>query len=675
MSTHAHAITLIPTEAIARGPTNRKHFDQTKFDELVQNVRLNGILQAVLVRPHPAKAGRYELVFGERRWRAATMLKLGEMPCTVRELTDAEVLELQIAENKEREHLHELDEAELYERLMQQHGHTAADIAAKVGKDQSYVNKRMVLLKLIPKAKEAFYAGQITLSMALLLARLPDEKAQAEGLKYSQQKDYDGDLPTAFALAHFLRKEFMLALKGAPFDIYDPELTTAGACSACPKRTTNQTDLFGEDMRGDDRCLDGACFKKKVATWEGIEIAKAKQAGQTVLKGLEAEGVGGYSSKFVKLEEKCYEDPKHRTWQQLLAGAIKNGQVKATLAQTRHGLIAAVLRSEALKHSGLAVAEKLSKADEESKKQAKAARVDTERKEFIRSAKVDAVLAQLSAASENGEIGELEWRILADCAARLGGLFGCDELVKRRQLKTKGERSTETLDRIINGPDLDHAALVGLVFELVALRHDDPLHDLAKRYGVELKDVERQARGEFAVSKDPAPKISAGARPEAPQPARVGKQAKAVTANAEGKHAPVAKGRAPVFDGDEVTPGFFTNGVREGKPAPGVLPKADKPFMETLTIPLPKGYSAALYIAEREEGWTCGVDVRTPSAGVGQPMVAAGMTRTDAVVFGTAFVIERLSADMKTPDAMLASVRAWANKHGATKAMLKKAGV
>lgn len=554
---------LLDPAAIVPSPTNpRKHFDPAKLAELTESVKMRGVLQPILVRKHHGIENRFEIVCGERRWRAATAAKIGEMPVMICDLDDEAVLEVQVIENLQRDDLHPLEEAEGYDALMKMHGHTAADIAAKVGKDKSYVNKRMKLLALIPKARETFYANKITPSIALLLARLPDEKAQAEGLKYSQQEDYQGNLPTAADVSHFLKQKFMHGLKSAPFEIHDHELTSAGACSACPKRTTNQTDLFGEDMKGDDRCLDGACYKKKVETWEGLQLAKAKQSGQTVLKGAEAEAVHNYNSKYLRVDQGCDEDPKRRTWKQVLAPAIKHGQIKTALAQTRNGLIAVVSRSEALKHSGLAVAQKMSKAHDEGKAQSKAARVEADRKDFIRSAKVDAVLGRISAAAENGDMGEFEWRILAGCVVDMGGFYVSEDVARRRKLKTKGERPTDTMERVVK--ELDHAQLVCLVFEMLALRHDDPLNDMAKRHGIDLKEVERQAREEFAREKD-----LAGVRSEAAQPARVGKQTKAVTPDAGGKDAPVAKGRAPVFAG-------VMKGVSVGKLAPGVLPKAKK---------------------------------------------------------------------------------------------------
>jgi ParB/RepB/Spo0J family partition protein len=127
----------IPLAAIVVSKTNpRKTIDKVKLDELTANVKLKGIINPILVRP--IKSGLYEVVAGERRFKAAKGAGLAEIPATVKELTDAEALELQVIENNQREDLHPLEEAEGYEALLKcKHAdgskYTVDDIAAKVG--------------------------------------------------------------------------------------------------------------------------------------------------------------------------------------------------------------------------------------------------------------------------------------------------------------------------------------------------------------------------------------------------------------------------------------------------------------------------------------------------------------------------------------------------------------
>jgi ParB/RepB/Spo0J family partition protein len=638
-NTHTHR--LVDTKSIVPSPTNpRKHFDPAKLGELTESVKARGVLQPILVREQAGK-GRFEIVCGERRWRAATAAKINQMPVMVCDLDDEAVLEVQVIENLQRDDLHPLEEAEGYDALMKLHGHTAADIAAKVGKDKSYVLKRMKLLALIPKAREAFYAGKITPSIALLLARVPDEKAQAEGLKYSQEENYDGNLPTAADVSHYLKEKFMLVLKEAPFDIHDATLTSVGACSACPKRTANQTDLFGEDMKGDDRCLDGACYKKKVDAFWLRTKAAAKQNGATVLEGREAEEAVSYNSDFVKLDEKCYEDEKRRTWRQLLGGAMKSQAVKPALARTKEGVVALVPRKEALKHSGLAVAKKLDKANEELKEQARAAKAEARLVEAIRAAKTDAFIEEVERMILQDPMSTALARLLAEGALHLAGHYHCDRVADRREAKTKGERPVDVLRKMTE--HMEMAELLGMVFELcVSVGYDAEADDeIVKVVRVDFDGIERDLRAR-------AKGDSAGARPEASPPARVGKQTKA--AKGCDKDVASAKGRAPVPD---------------STPLAGLL--------ENLVIPLPKGFKAQVQVAQLDGGWSAGYDASTPRQGAGVPMETRGADRKAALTWAVVGILTLLDADMGTPAAVLEQVRAWAAKHGITKADLRKA--
>jgi ParB/RepB/Spo0J family partition protein len=147
----------------------RSRFDTKLIDELAESIKGVGVLQPILVRP-PARRRRYEIVAGERRWLGAKKAGLKEIPATVRELTDEQVLEVQLIENLQREGLHELEEAEGYEELMKLKKISADAVADMVGRSRSYVFKRTKLLALCPEARKAFYAGEIDASKALLIA-------------------------------------------------------------------------------------------------------------------------------------------------------------------------------------------------------------------------------------------------------------------------------------------------------------------------------------------------------------------------------------------------------------------------------------------------------------------------------------------------------------------------
>ncbi|HEU4820897.1 MAG TPA: ParB/RepB/Spo0J family partition protein [Qipengyuania sp.] len=124
----------------------RTHFDETALGELAESIRTRGVIQPIIVRPKPE--GRYELVAGERRWRAAQKAQLHQIPALVRELDDREVMALALIENLQREDLNPVEEARAYRRLSEEEGMTQAEIAAMVDKSRSHVANMQRLLDL-----------------------------------------------------------------------------------------------------------------------------------------------------------------------------------------------------------------------------------------------------------------------------------------------------------------------------------------------------------------------------------------------------------------------------------------------------------------------------------------------------------------------------------------------
>lgn len=164
-------------EQIKLSPLNpRKHFDQEKMRELSQSIKEKGILQPILVRP---SNGKFELVAGERRYKAAQLISLASIPAVIRELDDQQVMEIQIVENLQREDIHPMEEADGYFTLSRK-GYDATKIAEKIGRSVKYVYDRMKLLSLIKEARELFLADKFTAGHAILLARLsPSQQKEA----------------------------------------------------------------------------------------------------------------------------------------------------------------------------------------------------------------------------------------------------------------------------------------------------------------------------------------------------------------------------------------------------------------------------------------------------------------------------------------------------------------
>ncbi|MCA9668832.1 MAG: ParB/RepB/Spo0J family partition protein [Myxococcales bacterium] len=139
----------------------RKRFDGVAIDELARSLSEHGVVQPLLVRP-AQKRGEYVLVAGERRWRAAQKAGLREVPVIIRTIDEAEAFEMALVENIQREDLDPLEEAEAYQRLVDEHGYTQEALAERVGKDRSTVANSMRLLKLPEGARRALADGRIS---------------------------------------------------------------------------------------------------------------------------------------------------------------------------------------------------------------------------------------------------------------------------------------------------------------------------------------------------------------------------------------------------------------------------------------------------------------------------------------------------------------------------------
>jgi ParB family transcriptional regulator, chromosome partitioning protein len=171
----------LPTGSLrpnARNP--RRVFATAELDELVASLRERGIIQPIVVRPLRGIADSYEIVAGERRWRAAQRAGLHEVPVVIIEATDAEALQLAIIENVQRADLNPLEEADGYRALMDEFGNSQEDIARIVGKSRSYVANTLRLLKLSDRVKAYIHSGKLTAGHARMLVGEPNADELAE---------------------------------------------------------------------------------------------------------------------------------------------------------------------------------------------------------------------------------------------------------------------------------------------------------------------------------------------------------------------------------------------------------------------------------------------------------------------------------------------------------------
>lgn len=147
----------------------RQYFDDEALASLTDSIRENGVLQPIIVRRHPDRASEYEIIAGERRWRASQKALLHEVPVVIRDFTDSQALEVAIVENVQRQDLSPLEEAEGYRRLMDEFSHTQEDLGRVVGKSRSHIANTLRLLTLPDEVKSFLEAGHLSAGHARAL--------------------------------------------------------------------------------------------------------------------------------------------------------------------------------------------------------------------------------------------------------------------------------------------------------------------------------------------------------------------------------------------------------------------------------------------------------------------------------------------------------------------------
>jgi len=191
MGAQVHDQRAVPLSALKASRFNpRRDFSDAQLDELATSIRERGLVQPLVVRP-TGETGRFEIVAGERRWRAAQRANLHEVPVVIRALSDQEAIEIAIIENVQREDLNAIEEGEGYHALMQGHGYTQEDLAKVIGKSRSHLANTLRLLKLPKSVQDLVRKGELSAGHARALIGNPDAAAIAarivkEGLTVRQ---------------------------------------------------------------------------------------------------------------------------------------------------------------------------------------------------------------------------------------------------------------------------------------------------------------------------------------------------------------------------------------------------------------------------------------------------------------------------------------------------------
>jgi len=383
------AIENIPLTAMAPWPLNpRQTFDKAAGAELAESIKAQGIITPLLLRPAREKGAagvKYEIIAGERRWRAAKSAGIAHAPALIRDLTDLEALEINLTEQKQRRDLYPLEEAAGYAKFIELHqqagdAFNAEQIAAKIGMSRAYVYNRIKLLDLDAGCQKALTEGKLDPSRALLIARIPVPALQKEALKEILDDTGYGDGAMSYRDARqHIQERYMLALSGAPFDMKDAELVqSAGPCTTCPKRTGNQPDLFG-DVKSRDVCTDPTCFHAKRQAVAERRLDELKAKGKAVITGSAAAGIvrvhdyfdgdqritvgGGY----VALDDTCRDDPKDRKVREVLGKqmeaveVVQDPKTKQLVEVIQTGKLKELLNERGIKTTGQKIAQQAKK--------------------------------------------------------------------------------------------------------------------------------------------------------------------------------------------------------------------------------------------------------------------------------------------------------------------------
>lgn len=272
-------------------PTNpRRRIDETTIESLAASIKTQGILEPLIVRE---KGKTYEIVCGERRYRAAQVAAMTELPCLVRKLSDEQVLDIQIHENLHREDVHPMDEAYGYQFLKETLGCDVKELALRVGKSEGYVLNRLKLNQLIKEAQKDVDDGHLPLVFALELAKYtPDIQKVVYGEVYNKEYKYQGNNYVSVPIkgqtvpwksfVEWINTNVHRLLSKAPFDTKATNLRPDGlACVHCPERTGAAVGLFEPNKVGKkDACLNPACFLAKAKNHVEIRRRELAELGK-----------------------------------------------------------------------------------------------------------------------------------------------------------------------------------------------------------------------------------------------------------------------------------------------------------------------------------------------------------------------------------------------------------
>lgn len=271
----------IPFEKIIIGENHRRLFSEVSIAELSESIENNGLIHPLVVRAHPAQPGFYMLVAGHRRFKAIELLctrhqddltEYATVRCEVRELSDEEALDMQVAENLHRENITPLEEAETFQAMLSKKNMSYDEISAHIGKSVSYVRDRLSLNLLTKEAAASLANEVLPLTAAMKIAQLPS-KDQTKVFQAVTQSitTLDDKKKQVFSGMESLRRQLdsqmPFDLSKADFSLVDETLNpTAGPCVKCPKRSSEMPGMFSDILSG-EKCMDNPCYLIKAIAY------------------------------------------------------------------------------------------------------------------------------------------------------------------------------------------------------------------------------------------------------------------------------------------------------------------------------------------------------------------------------------------------------------------------
>jgi ParB/RepB/Spo0J family partition protein len=256
----------------------RTYYDAVEMSDLTESIKEVGMISPVTVRKHPVVKGSYELVAGSKRFKAGSSAGLAVIPSVVRDLTDRQVLEIQLIENVQRSNPHPMEEAQAFLQAIEKLGYSVQELSGRLSKSESYVHQRLKLNDLNKDFQKMFYEDKIMFAHAVQLCRLTQEDQKEISSDWKHDPD---DVKTPNDLRWYIENEITLNLDSISFDKEDEKLIPkTPSCINCPKRSGYNKSLFN-DIEEKDRCFDKGCFDQKLKAHLIKKQAELQASGDT----------------------------------------------------------------------------------------------------------------------------------------------------------------------------------------------------------------------------------------------------------------------------------------------------------------------------------------------------------------------------------------------------------